>query len=348
MDVKFKIAADTKRLEEIVRHNIKEANEAFQQIGLSMSEEVETFIKKLDFRFGKLTFIRNAEDAQKLDGVAPIGVDTTTIAYTRHDTKYVFPQLLLYDEEAAELISWRAKATVLSNKLKSAANPYVESFMKELESRWPESFSKFQEGITNLKDGVSFKEHFAPYLDMFPTQLPEQIKMDGSRERLEFMASKEGSTSILDNEGNILAVIHPFRRKDTNSVVNCLTLYVEELNPMVEMVRRLTDSYNGLCIDDALLIAESVPHDRFYYSVNLFPRGNDNSANEYVFAVAKAAGFSEEGVKVEDLLQSDVDVAFHDESNAYFINIDDEESSAVLVGTKLFIYMPATTEKSTD
>lgn len=300
-----KNALEQKKIETAWKANSPLLQEAFQRYGVSVPEGLEEAIKALGKRLDKVIPVTFEEfNSRWPDEI--VSNDSSAMKIVDVATKSHFPVLYLYTPE-------------LQNKLREVAEQH----------RRNANCSKICEQLKTYSSVEASDELKKFIMESLPLELPKKFYFDGSFERVKRLAAQSNVKSYADEASKNIGVI------STRNDEEVLTLFVDGIDYVASFAKFMVKK---LGIDEAVAmkISSALPHD-VYYGIRGYV---ENDLEKHATLMARLLQVSE-GDLVNDLYQGEVNVVTGALSKKLALNLDDELPSAILIDTKVNVYLPA-------
>lgn len=294
-------ALENKRIETAWKNNAPLLQEAFQRYGTPIPAEISEMVKIKGIQLDKVIPI-SFEEFTKRWPENKGTADSPAMKIAEACTKSHFPVLYLYAPELQE------KVLEASEKRRRTANC----------NRLCEQLKK----VCNVDASDEFKQFI---MDVLPVELPKKVYFDGSADRVKCLSVQANARSYGDSDGVIY----------TRDGEEILTIFVEGLDYIQSFAKHLVKKL-GITEDVATKISSALPHDE-YYTVRGFV---ETDIEKHATQMARLLHV-QEGDTVTDLYQGDVEVVTGVLSKKLALDLDDELPSAILVGSRINIYLPA-------
>lgn len=293
---------------QILQYNKKELNEFLKKLNIPEEHAIDLheYVNTLNSRIARIRMLTYTAFNEKFP--SRIMPESFGACLDGKDTKTGFPTLFFYSPALSE------SAEALENKNKKVGN--LKRISTFLANRYGEAF----ENDNVIKAFVS---------EVLPCDIPYNLVADGSRNRVKSLLSKEGAILHGSTEGDIFAVQHVLVDQPTLTIFHTAIDYVGAFAHKLEKSLEIGDKL-------ALQISKNLPHD-VYYSVQ---KSVETDFEKFVIRMAKLLKVEEGDLIHEYAQDEDVEVVFGAHSRELALDLDDELPAAILIGTRLNIFIP--------
>lgn len=303
------VALENQKIETAWKNNAPLLREAFQRYNTPIPEGLAELVKSKCIRLDKVIPVTFEEFTKRWPEESS-SVDAPAMKIVEDLTKSHFPVLYLYTPELQEKV---VKATEQRHR----TGNYV----------------RLSEQLKKVCKKDASDEFKCFVMEVLPVELPNKVYFDGNAARVERLSVQPNAKCYGDSEQrralDVFGVIYP---KDGEEI---LTIFIEGLDYINSFARHLVNKL-GVAEDVATKISSALPHDVYYTVRGYIETDMEKHATQMARLLCV-----QEGDTVHDLYQGDVEVVTGVISKKLALDLDDVLPSAVLVGTKVNVYLPS-------
>lgn len=291
---------------QLLLYNKKELNEFVKKLNITAPQALVDYVDTLPSRIARIRMMTYETFNEKFP--SRIMPESFGAELDGKDTKTGFPTLYFYSPELSKT------AKTLEEKNKKVGN--LKRITTFLANRYGEAY----ENDKAIKAFVN---------ELLPSDLPYTLVADGSRERVKRLLTKEGAILYGCEDNDIFAVEHVLADQSALTIFHSGIDFIGAFAKKLERTLEIGDKL-------AMTISKNLPHDAYYSIQNRV----ETNFEKFVIRMAKALKV-EEGELVHDYAQNeDVEVVFGAHSRELALDLDDERPAAILVGSRLNLFVP--------